>query len=148
MVEGVLTAGMSIDVPMGRDPKIRTRQKVLESGRPALTHVKVLERYRAHSLIEVHLETGRTHQIRVHMSHMTYPLLGDALYGARSRLPKDPHPKLVTCIRAFNRQALHACTLQFTHPASREWIECCSPRPDDLNELVMTLEKDRDTYIE
>ncbi len=148
VVEGVLTAGMSIDAAMGRDPKNRTRQKVQESGRPALTHVKVLERFRAHSLIEAHLETGRTHQIRVHLSHMAYPLLGDALYGARSRLPKDPHPQLVKCIQGFNRQALHACNLQFTHPATREWVECCSPRPEDLEILVNLLEQDRDTYVE
>ena len=148
VVEGVLTAGMSIDVAIGRDPKNRTRQKVQESGRPALTHISVLERYRAHTLIEAHLETGRTHQIRVHMSHMAYPLLGDALYGARSRLPKDPHPDLPDVIRAFKRQALHACNLQFNHPATGEWLECSSPRPNDLDVLLKALEVDRDTYVD
>jgi len=148
VVEGVLTAGMSIDVPMGRDQKNRTRQKVQESGRPALTHVNVLDRYRAHTLIEARLETGRTHQIRVHLSHMAYPLVGDTLYGARSRIPRDPHPDLPVVIRAFKRQALHACNLQFTHPASREWLECSSPRPDDLKILVNKLEEDRDFYAD
>jgi len=148
VVEGVLTAGMSIDVSMGRDPKNRTRQKVQESGRPALTHVTVLDRYRAHTLVEAQLETGRTHQIRVHMSHMTYPLLGDTLYGARVRLPRDPHPDLPAVIQAFKRQALHACSLQFAHPASEEWLECSSPRPDDLAALIKKLEQDRDTYVD
>jgi len=148
VVEGVLTGGMTIDAPMGRDPNNRIRQKVQDSGRPAISHVSVLDRYRAHTLIGVRLETGRTHQIRVHMSHMSYPLLGDALYGARSRLPKDPHPDLPPVIRAFNRQALHACNLQFTHPATKEWLECNSPRPDDLEVLVKTLKQDRDTCVD
>lgn len=148
VVEGVLTGGFSVEQPIARDPQNRTRQKVHVGGKPALTHIMVLERFRAHTLIEAQLETGRTHQIRVHMSHAGYPLLGDPRYGARSRLPKDPHPDLLASIRNFKRQALHAQTLEFTHPGTGEWIQCRSDRPADLTYLLETLQADRDSYVE
>ncbi|MBV1907625.1 MAG: RluA family pseudouridine synthase [Pseudomonadales bacterium] len=147
LVEGVLTGGMTIDVPLARDPHNRTRQKVRESGRIAITHVKVLERFRAHTLVEAKLETGRTHQIRVHMSHIGFPLLGDTRYGARLRLPKQPHPDLVNGIKSFKRQALHAKSLRFSHPVTDEWIECDSCRPVDLKLLLDLLHQDMNSHV-
>ena len=115
----------------------------LPIGRPALTRVHLLERYRAHSLITAELATGRTHQIRVHLSSVGHPLVGDRRYGARGRLPARPSMELLDAIRGFHRQALHAAELEFAHPITGEPLSFASPLPDDLVQLLAALSRDR-----
>lgn len=142
IVEGWLVSGAEYKQPIGRDPHHRVRQAVREDGKPAHTSVRVRERYRAHTLIQADLHTGRTHQIRVHLSHAGYPLVGDSVYGARGRLPPKPAPELVQVIRAFRRQALHAETLTFEHPGSGEPMTFTAPWPEDLETLRAWLRTD------
>jgi 23S rRNA pseudouridine1911/1915/1917 synthase len=143
IVEGCMVGGKKIDLAIGRDPVHRTRQRAREDGRRATTHVRVVERYRAHTSIEARLETGRTHQIRVHMSATGYPLVGDSTYGARGRLPPRPIEALVTVIQRFSRQALHARVLQFIHPTTGEQVRFESELPPDLGRLIEALDRDR-----
>lgn len=140
--EGVPDAGMRIDAAIGRDPRNRLRMAVVAGGRPAVTHVKVLERFRVHALLECRLETGRTHQIRVHLRHERLPLVGDALYGARRRLPSNPAPGLVATLTGFRRQALHARRLQLVHPGSGATVAFEAPLPEDFESLLAALRAD------
>lgn len=140
--EGRMVAGRDIEAPIGRDPRHRTRQAVREDGKPALTRVRVQERYRVHTLIEAQLATGRTHQIRVHLSSVGYPLVGDRRYGARGRLPTAADSGLVERLRGFPRQALHAWVLGLNHPVSGEALEFVSPLPEDLTGLIESLRAD------
>jgi 23S rRNA pseudouridine1911/1915/1917 synthase len=142
LAEGRLTGGMDIDKPIGRDHGQRTRQAVRADGRAALTRVRVLERYRAHTLVEATLETGRTHQIRVHMASVGHPLVGDGRYGARGRLPVQPDLRTVEVIRGFRRQALHAWKLGLAHPVTGEPLEFRSEPPADLQALMDVLAED------
>jgi 23S rRNA pseudouridine1911/1915/1917 synthase len=142
LTEGRMVAGRDIEAPIGRDPRNRTRQAVREDGKPALTRVRVQERFRAHTLIEAELATGRTHQIRVHLASIGYPLVGDRRYGARGRLPPGAGPALIEQLRGFRRQALHAWLLGLTHPATGEAMEFCAPLPQDMSELVAALQAD------
>ena len=142
VVEGVLTAGRDVELAIGRDPARRTRQRVREDGRPALTRVRVQDRYRAHTAVQATLGTGRTHQVRVHLSAIGHPLVGDRRYGARGRLPTHPSPGLVEAVRGFRRQALHARTLGFRHPASGTAFTFSSPVPEDIARLLVVLEDD------
>ncbi len=143
VVEGVLSGGRTIDAPIGRDPSNRTRQRVASAGRPALTRIRVLERYRAHCLVAAELATGRTHQIRVHLASVGHPLVGDRRYGARGRLPQRPSAALLGAIRAFRRQALHAAELEFVHPNTGAAMAFAAPMPADLTDLIRHLEQDR-----
>ncbi len=146
LAEGVMVAGRDIDLPIGRHPQNRTRQAVRDDGRAALTRVRVLERYRVHTFIEATLATGRTHQIRVHLAAIGYPLLGDRRYGARGRLPPAADPALVEALRAFRRQALHAAQLGFAHPRSDEWLEFSAPLPADMAALKGLLAADAQAH--
>ena len=141
---GAMIAGGKVDAPVGRHPHDRVKQAVVEedSGRAAVTHYRVRERFRAHTLVECRLETGRTHQIRVHMAHIRHPLVGDAVYGSRLKLPKAATPELVEALRTFRRQALHAEKLEFEHPKTRKPVSVVAERPDDLEQLVRTLRED------
>jgi 23S rRNA pseudouridine1911/1915/1917 synthase len=141
--EGRMVAGRDIDAPIGRDPRSRVRQAVREDGKPALTRVRVQERYRVHTLIEAQLATGRTHQIRVHLASIGYPLVGDRRYGARGRLPPGADADLIECLRTFPRQALHAWVLGLNHPASGEPLEFTAPIPGDLTQLIEALRADQ-----
>jgi 23S rRNA pseudouridine1911/1915/1917 synthase len=141
--EGRMVAGRDIDTPIGRDPKSRLRQSVREDGKPALTRVRVHERFRKHTLIEAQLATGRTHQIRVHLSSIGYPLVGDRRYGARGVLPPGAAAELIECLRNFPRQALHAWVLGLNHPVSGERLEFSAPIPDDLIHLIELLRADQ-----
>ncbi|GIK35071.1 MAG: pseudouridine synthase [Gammaproteobacteria bacterium] len=139
IVNGVMTAGGTVEAPIGRHPTQRTRMAVVGSGRPAVTHYRVLGRFAAHSFIAVRLETGRTHQIRVHMAHIGFPILGDPTYGGRPRLPAGADAALIAALQGFRRQALHASAIRFRHPASGEWLEFGAPLPQDMRAALAAL---------
>ncbi|HEX3949693.1 MAG TPA: 23S rRNA pseudouridine(1911/1915/1917) synthase RluD [Steroidobacteraceae bacterium] len=139
---GVMTAGGTIDAPIGRNRSDRLRMAVRESGRPAVTHYRVIERFRAHSYLSVQLETGRTHQIRLHLSHLKYPIVGDPVYGGRFAQPRGASAALVDTLRHFKRQALHAAQLSFDHPRSGKRMGFVSPVPDDFKTLLGALRED------
>jgi 23S rRNA pseudouridine1911/1915/1917 synthase len=139
---GVMTGGGTIDAPIGRNRSDRLRMAVRESGRPAVTHYRVLERFRAHTYLSVKLETGRTHQIRLHLSHLKYPIVGDPVYGGRFAQPRAANLEFVATLRAFKRQALHAAVLGFDHPRSGKRLTLKSPVPDDFARLLLALRQD------
>jgi 23S rRNA pseudouridine1911/1915/1917 synthase len=141
--QSALTGGGLVDAPIDRSPRDRTRMMVRQGGREARTHYRLVERFRAHSQIEVELETGRTHQIRVHMAHIRAPLVGDPVYGGRPRLPRQPSEALRVELQQFSRQALHARALAFDHPHSGEAIAVESPLPADLEALLAALRADQ-----
>lgn len=141
---GVMTGGATVNAPIDRHPKDRKRQAVVEGGKQAVTHYKVEERFRGHTLIQVRLETGRTHQIRVHLSHKHYPLVGDTTYGGRLKFPKGASDDLKEALRTFPRQALHARKLGLIHPSTGDYMEFEAPRPADLAALIDALRRDRD----
>ncbi|VAW78202.1 Ribosomal large subunit pseudouridine synthase D [hydrothermal vent metagenome] len=136
LVHTVLTAGGTVDAPIGRHPKDRLRMAVVESGRPAISHYRVLERFAAHTLVQVRLETGRTHQIRVHMAHIHCPLVGDPVYGGRPRIPRGASEQLREALHGFRRQALHARRLAFLHPGSGERVSWEAEPPEDFSTLL------------
>lgn len=142
VVVGVMVAGGTVDEPVGRHPTQRTRMAVTESGKPAVTEYRVMERFRAHTLVKLKLETGRTHQIRVHMAYIRYPLVGDPVYGGRLKIPAGASDDLREVLHGFRRQALHARRLGLTHPATGEWMEWESPVPDDIERLIEVLRAD------
>ena len=139
IAEGRLIAGQRVDMPIGRDPRNRLRQAVRKDGRPAVTHVAIRARYAAHTLVEVRLETGRTHQVRVHLAAIGHPLVGDRRYGARGIVPPAASAEQVGIVRDFNRQALHADRLAFAHPKSRQPMAFESPLPADLRRLLAAM---------
>jgi 23S rRNA pseudouridine1911/1915/1917 synthase len=139
---GVMTGGGTVDEPIGRHRGDRLRMAVRVSGRPAVTHYRVLERFRAHTYLSVKLETGRTHQIRLHLSHIKYPIVGDPVYGGRFGLPRGATPGLIEALRGFKRQALHAATLGFEHPRSGKLLTLHSPVPPDFAQLLAALRAD------
>jgi 23S rRNA pseudouridine1911/1915/1917 synthase len=136
---GVLTGGGRIDAPIGRHRADRKRMCVRDDGKPAVTHYTVLERFAAHTYISVKLETGRTHQIRVHFAHQRHALVGDPVYGGRLALPKGASDHLVAVLRGFRRQALHAARLEFEHPVSGEAMACKANPPEDFSALLDAL---------
>jgi 23S rRNA pseudouridine1911/1915/1917 synthase len=144
VVYGTMIAGGSVDAPIGRHPRDRLKQAIVEepAGKPAVTHYRVRERFRAHTLIECRLETGRTHQIRVHMAHVRHALVGDPVYGTGLKLPKGATPELTDAMRAFRRQALHAETLEFAHPADGRTIRVEAELPHDMQALIAALRAD------
>ncbi|TBR37034.1 MULTISPECIES: 23S rRNA pseudouridine(1911/1915/1917) synthase RluD [Dyella] len=144
VILGTMVAGGTVDAAIGRHMGDRLRQAVRdeEDGKHAVTHYRMRERFRAHSLIQCNLETGRTHQIRVHMTHIGHPLVGDPLYGGGLRLPKGASPELVAALRGFRRQALHAERLAFEHPITREPMSFSAARPDDLQVLIDAMRDD------
>ena len=145
VVIGVATAGGTIDAPIGRHPVQRQRRAVTDAAdaRPAVTHYRVLNRFRSHSHLLVQLETGRTHQIRVHMAHIGMPIVGDQVYGGRLKPPRGAAPALLDFLQQFKRQALHAGVLGFHHPADGEYMEWQAELPADMQELLRLLELDR-----
>lgn len=139
---GVLTGGGTINEAIGRHPVDRKRMSIQASGKPAVTHYTVIERFRAFTFIRVKLETGRTHQIRVHFAHRRHALVGDPVYGGRLALPAGATDELVQFLRRFKRQALHAARLAFTHPVSNQAMEFEVPPPADFEALLAVLRTD------
>jgi 23S rRNA pseudouridine1911/1915/1917 synthase len=139
---GVMTAGGTVDAPIGRHRVDRVRMAIREDGRESVTHYRVLARFRAHTHVRVMLETGRTHQIRVHLAHAGYPIVGDATYGRRLAIPKGATPRLDAALRGFRRQALHAARLAFEHPMTGGSCEFSAPVPGDMRELLDALRED------
>ncbi|KRE84710.1 RNA pseudouridine synthase [Rhodanobacter sp. Soil772] len=144
VVLGTMVAGGTVDAPIGRSMGDRLRQAVRdeEDGKRAVTHYRLRERFRAHSLLQCQLETGRTHQIRVHLAHTGHPLVGDPLYGGGLKLPKGASAELVAVLRGFRRQALHAEKLSFIHPATGEALSFGVERPADQLALIEALRAD------
>ncbi|EKO3805694.1 23S rRNA pseudouridine(1911/1915/1917) synthase RluD [Vibrio harveyi] len=143
---GRMTAGGKVDQPIGRHSTKRTLMAVAPLGKPAVTHYRVAEHFREHTRIRLRLETGRTHQIRVHMSYLQHPLLGDTAYGGRARIPTGASEELTAMIRGFDRQALHAVMLRFEHPITGEELEFHAPVPDDMVEMTEALRKDTEEF--
>ena len=139
---GVMTGGRTVDEPIGRHRTQRTRMAVRSDGRPAVTHLRVVQRFRAHTLVEATLETGRTHQIRVHLAHIGYPIVGDPVYGGRRRIPPASGPALLAALTSFKRQALHAVQLRLVHPQTGRKMEWEAPLPSDMLGLIAALEED------
>ena len=139
---GALTGGGKIDAPIDRHPMARTKMAVVADGKPAVTHYRIAHRFKHYTQLQVNLETGRTHQIRVHMAHRKWPLIGDPVYGGRQRVPAGASELLMSTLRDFPRQALHAQALEFEHPASGDWMEFETDLPDDLVNLLEVLERE------
>ncbi len=142
IVHGVITAGGVVDAPIGRHARDRIRMCVRDDGKPAVTHYRVIARFREHTHIRLKLESGRTHQIRVHMQHIRHSLVGDPVYGGRQRIPPQANPELIELLRGFGRQALHAFRLSLVHPASGRQMSWKSPLPEDMVQLLAALEQD------
>jgi 23S rRNA pseudouridine1911/1915/1917 synthase len=140
LCHGVLSGGGTVDAPIGRHRTARIKMAVRPDGREAITHYRIERRFRAHTLLRVQLETGRTHQIRVHLAHIGFPIVGDPVYGGRKRFPAGASPALRAAITAFPRQALHAARLAFEHPLTGEPLEFEAPLPADFEALLDALE--------
>ncbi|MGI0117319.1 23S rRNA pseudouridine(1911/1915/1917) synthase RluD [Zooshikella sp. RANM57] len=141
LVYGTMTAGGTVEQPIGRHFHDRKKMAVVETGKPAVSHYRVIQRFESATLVKVKLETGRTHQIRVHMSYLHYPLVGDTLYGGRLRLPKGASPHLQSVLQGFSRQALHARRLGLIHPRREEYCEWQVDRPADFQQLISAFEQ-------
>ena len=146
VASGIMTQGGKVDEPMARHPTKRTAMAVHPMGKPAVTHYRIMERFRNYTRLRLRLETGRTHQIRVHMAHIAHPLLGDQLYGGRPRPPKGASEELLSVLRGFQRQALHAAMLRLAHPITGEMMEWHAPLPEDFVELIQALKADYELY--
>ena len=142
LANGLMTAGGVVDEPIGRHSTKRTHMAVTMSGRPSVTHYRVMEKFRLHTRLRLRLETGRTHQIRVHMAHITHPLIGDPVYGGRPRPPKNATDELREALKLFKRQALHAAMLSLFHPITGEQMTWTADIPEDMTQLTNILRED------
>jgi len=145
---GTMTAGGTVDEPISRHSTKRTHMSVHPMGKPAVTHYRIMEHFRAHTRLRLRLETGRTHQIRVHMSHINHPLVGDPLYGGRPRPPKGASEAFIGTLRGFDRQALHATMLRLYHPITGIEMEWHAPLPQDMVDLINALKVDTEEFKE
>lgn len=142
VVKGILTGGGTVDQPIGRHAVNRKRRAVTEGGQHAVTHYRVMQKFGAFTHVQVNLETGRTHQIRVHMAYVNHPILGDPVYGGRLQIPAACSPELVACLQSFRRQALHARKLALLHPITNEEMQWEVSRPQDMKNLLSLLSAD------
>jgi 23S rRNA pseudouridine1911/1915/1917 synthase len=143
VLAGVPVAGGTVDAAIGRHPRERTRMAISPRGKPAVSHFRVVRRFRQHALVRVQLESGRTHQIRVHMAHIGFPVFGDPVYGGRLRIPRDSDETLIAVLRGFRRQALHAARLGLIHPRTGQEMEWEASVPADMQNLIDQLERDQ-----
>lgn len=139
VVLGALTGGGTVNAPIGRHPTQRKKMAVVKDGKPAVTHYRLVRRFRAHTHVRCKLETGRTHQIRVHMAHIRHALVGDSTYAGRMRTPAGATEQLQEILRTFQRQALHAQKLELEHPSTGEWMTWEAPLPQDMQDLLAAL---------
>ncbi|GAB1046678.1 MAG: 23S rRNA pseudouridine(1911/1915/1917) synthase RluD [Shewanella algae] len=146
IVLGTMTAGGTVDEPIGRHPTKRTHMAVNHSGKPAVTHYRVAEKFRAHTRLRLRLESGRTHQIRVHMAYIGHVLVGDPVYGGRPKPPKAASEAFFEVLKNFKRQALHAVRLELVHPITCELMSWQAPIPEDMVELTKALRKDTEEH--
>ena len=144
IVNGIMISGETIDQPIGRHRQDRLRMTVTQTGKSAITHLRVLKKFRYHSLIQANLESGRTHQIRVHLSWRGYPIVGDKQYGFRTKFPPKASEEFKECLQNFHRQALHAEQLTLIHPDSDSKVSWKSPMPEDMQILINHLDHDLD----
>jgi 23S rRNA pseudouridine1911/1915/1917 synthase len=147
IVNGVIVAGGTIEAPIGRHRTQRTRMAVSRHGKPAISHYRVMKKYRAHTLVQVKLESGRTHQIRVHMAHLHYPVVGDPVYGGRLRIPTGAGENLKIVLRGFKRQALHALKLSLVHPGTAKRLQWATSVPEDIRKLMEALALDAKVHV-
>ncbi len=140
---GVLTGGRTVEEPIGRHRTARTKMAVRADGREAVTHLRIIERFRAHTQVQAQLETGRTHQIRVHLAHIGHPVVGDPVYGSRRRYPSGASEQLRATLDGFGRQALHAAQLALQHPVTGEACSWQAPLPADMQVLIGALAADQ-----
>lgn len=147
VMEGLMEQVTEVDVSIGRHVKKRTKQQVRQDGKPARTEFRPLEQFRSHTYAQARLDTGRTHQIRVHASSLSLPLVGDVTYGAKGRLPTTPLPDLVDTIRGFTRQALHAKSLEFIHPIFETKLRFSCALPEDMQALLEVLRRDNVEFL-
>ncbi|MGQ0697979.1 MAG: 23S rRNA pseudouridine(1911/1915/1917) synthase RluD [Panacagrimonas sp.] len=141
LINGTPVSGATIDLPIGRSPRDRLKMAVVENGRDAVTHYRIQERFEHHTLLRVRLETGRTHQIRVHLAYQRMPLVGDALYGGGGARGVGLSDEARTVLRGFQRQALHARELAFDHPATGQSMSFAADMPPDMQQLLAALRK-------
>ena len=146
LVHGVMIGGGTVDQPIGRHAHDRVRMTVRPDGRPSVTHYRVLERFRDYTQLHVELETGRTHQIRVHMQHLRYPVVGDPVYAGRSRLPAGADESFIEQLKNFQRQALHAWRLSLHHPVTDEFMQWEAPLPQDMVDLIAGMKQDQQRH--
>jgi 23S rRNA pseudouridine1911/1915/1917 synthase len=139
---GAMTGGGTVNKPIDRHRSHRLKFAVRADGREAVTHYRIEKRFRQHTLARVRLETGRTHQIRVHMEHVGYPIVGDPLYAGRKRYPKGATKELREALENFRRQALHAARLTLTHPKTGKRVSFEAPLPEDMQGLIDMLTRD------
>lgn len=142
LCHGALTGGGTVDEPIGRHRTQRIKMAVRGDGREAVTHYRIERRLGALTLLRVRLETGRTHQIRVHLAHIGHPLVGDPVYGGRRRLPPGAGPAAIAALEAFRRQALHAVRLSLAHPVTGKALAFEAPSPADLAALLEVLARE------
>ncbi len=138
---GNIISGGIVNEPIGRHPTHRTKMAVIANGKEAITHYHVKQRFVAHTHLRLQLETGRTHQIRVHMAHLRHPLVGDPVYGGRLKLPSGAHETLIRTLKNFKRQALHASGLSLVHPATGELMNWQADLPTDMQQLLIALQQ-------
>ena len=136
---GVMTSGGTVDANLSRDPNNRIRFKIMNQGKRAVTHYRVLKKFKNHTFLGLRLETGRTHQIRAHLAHIQYPLIGDPLYGGRFFTPKGAKEDLILKLKNFKRQALHACLLSFNHPIEKRNVKFESTLPTDMESILLEM---------
>ena len=136
---GVMTSGGTVDANLSRDPNNRIRFKIMNQGKRAVTHYRVLKKFKNHTFLGLRLETGRTHQIRAHLAHIQYPLIGDPLYGGRFFSPKGAKEDLILKLKNFKRQALHACLLSFNHPIEKRKVKFESTLPTDMESILLEM---------
>ncbi|MCY4144811.1 MAG: RluA family pseudouridine synthase [Gammaproteobacteria bacterium] len=148
VLEGVMESSQRVDLPIGRHSVHRTRQQARSDGRPASTDFHPKQTFRAHSLAIAQLQTGRTHQIRVHAQAIGHPLVGDAIYGASGRLPRTATDDLISKVRNFSRHALHSAELRFDHPVTGKQLDFSSNTPEDMRQLIESLQHDRNSLLD